>query len=142
MDIKTLEKKIKNNGYKLTNQRKGIIKTLFEHKNHFLSAEEIFSKLKEKNIKTNLSTVYRNLEILEKIDIIHKINIDGNYFKYELIQNKKQHNHVIICKNCGKTEKINFCPLEKIISNITNNNFVLTDHKFELYGYCNKCKIK
>lgn len=136
MDEKNIEEKLKDRGYKLTNQRKAIIYVLYTYKNHFLSAEEIFIKSKEKYPQMNFSTLYRNLEILENIGILHKTNIHGGTFSYGLICHSLHHHH-IICKGCGKTESIDFCPLEKIK---LHNNFILTDHKFELYGYCQRCQ--
>jgi Fur family zinc uptake transcriptional regulator/Fur family ferric uptake transcriptional regulator len=138
---KEIEKKLKDEGYKLTNQRKAILEVLFSHKNHFLSAEEIHLKTQEKYAKTNFSTIYRNLELLEKLDLIHKINLDNNTAHYELIH-KKCHHHHIICKGCGKTEPIDFCPLEEILSKLNHKDFSFTDHKFELYGYCSNCQKK
>lgn len=137
--IESIEKKLKEKGLKLTNQRKAIIEVLFENKDNFLTAEEIFLKSKEKCPQTNFSTIYRNLEILTNLNIIHKTNIENNTSMFELVQNDSHHHH-IICKNCGKTELIDFCPLDKILSEVNKKNFTLTDHKFELYGYCDKCK--
>lgn len=138
MNMNLIEEKIKDNGYKITNQRKAIIEVLLEHKNKFLSAEEIYLKSKEKYSQTNFSTIYRNLEILENIGIIHKINMDGISSKYELSY-KDEHHHHIICRKCGKTEAIDFCPLKELSDKLKSKNFILTDHKFELYGYCESC---
>lgn len=136
-----LKNKLKEQGYKLTNQRKTILEVLFKNKNHFLSAEEIYLKTTEISPKTNFSTIYRNLEILEKIGIIHKTNIDNSTARYEFISYNSHHHH-IICKGCGKTEPIDFCPLEEILSKLNHKNFTFTEHKFELYGYCTKCQKK
>jgi Fe2+ or Zn2+ uptake regulation protein len=140
-DISYIESKLKENGYKLTNQRKAIIEVLFENKGKFLTAEEIFLKSKEKYAQTNFSTVYRNLEVLEITDIIHKTNINDGVSIYELSCSGEHHHHVI-CKGCGKTEIIDFCPLNDVFKKLNSKNFTLTDHKFELYGYCNKCDEK
>ncbi|QZY55434.1 Fur family transcriptional regulator [Crassaminicella profunda] len=138
---KEIERNLRNQGYKLTNQRKALLQVLFHHKKHFLSAEEIYLKTREKYAKTNFSTIYRNLEILENLGIIHKTNIHATTAHYELISRASHHHH-IICKGCGKTEPIDFCPLEEILSKFDHKNFTLTDHKFELYGYCSKCQKK
>lgn len=139
--IEVVEKKLKDNGYKLTNQRRAIIEVLFEHKGRFLTAEEIFVKSKQKLPETNFSTIYRNLNMLESTGIIHTTKIDSGASVYELINNAHHHHH-IICKNCGRTEVVDFCPLEELLSKVNNPNFTLTDHKFELYGYCKDCNKK
>ncbi|TCO78713.1 Fur family transcriptional regulator [Marinisporobacter balticus] len=136
-----IEQKLKDHGYKLTLQRKTILEVLLKNKNHFLSAEEIYLQTKEKYAQTNFSTIYRNLEILENIEMIHKINIHGATSQYEFISHNSHHHH-IICKGCGKTELIDFCPLEEILDKLNHPDFTFTDHKFELYGYCTSCKEK
>lgn len=139
LDRNKLEDILKENSYKLTSQRKAIIDSLLEYKGHFLTAEEIFIKTKEKYAKTNFSTIYRNLEILDKIGVIHKTSIKDGAAVYELMCNDSHHHH-LICKGCGKTDVIDFCPIDEISSHLDNKDFTLTGHKFELYGYCSKCK--
>lgn len=140
-DIELIQRKLKDKGYKLTNQRKAIIEVLFEHKEHFLTAEDIYIKSIEKLPDTNFSTIYRNLSMLEDAGIIHNTQIDGSASVYGLISNMNHHHH-IICKNCGKTEAIDFCPLEEMWSRIDNKSFTLTGHKLELYGLCMDCEKK
>lgn len=138
---KTIEAKLKENNYKLTPQRRAIIETLIEQRGRFAAAEEIFRLAREKHAGTDFSTVYRNLELLVKMDIIHKTNIKDGAAVYELICDPSHHHH-IICKECGKTEIINACPMERLLESIDETDFTLTDHKLELYGYCSKCNNK
>ncbi len=133
------EKILKSNGYKLTNQRKAILDALYKHQGHFLSAQEIYIETDKILPQTNFSTIYRNLEVFVKLDIIHKINISDESSSYGLNCNESHHHH-IICKGCGKTEVVDFCPMEEIIKKSKHKGFSLTDHKFELYGYCEKCE--
>jgi Fe2+/Zn2+ uptake regulation proteins len=136
-----IEYALKEKGYKLTKQRKSILEVLVENSGKFLSVEEIYLRSKNKYEKTNLSTVYRNMEVLEAIDIVHKTSINGSSSSYEFTCSDHHHHHVI-CKNCGKTETIDFCPLKEFASKVNNSGFTVTDHKLELYGYCNNCSKK
>lgn len=140
-DKDLIEKKLKDCGYKLTNQRKAIIEVLCEHEGQFISAEDIYIKSREKYHDTNFSTVYRNLNIFEEVGIIHNMRIDGDAAVYEIVDSTEHHHH-IICKNCGRTEIIDYCPLDEILPKLKSKNFTLTDHKFELYGYCKECEKK
>ena len=138
MDIVKIEEIFKKSGLKLTVQRKAIIEVLINFNGHVLTAEQIY-KTKEKHPTTNFSTIYRNLEILESSNIIHKITMKGEAAKYQLVNDDKHYHH-FICKDCGKSEIIDFCPLRSLSTELKRKNFVLTDHCFELYGYCNNCK--
>lgn len=142
MNILQLEKILKSNGYKLTSQRRAIIEVLCENIGKFLSAEEILNLSKQKYPQTNFSTVYRNLEVLEELNLIHKTNMSlDNTFYYEIIDIDEHHHH-IICRKCGKTQAIDFCPLEIFKEKIDLTDFELLDHKLELYGLCKECKNK
>lgn len=141
LSIGDIENKLKEKGYKLTNQRKAIIEVFLENKSTLLSADEIYEKTIIKYPGTNFSTVYRNLDIFIISGIIHKLNLNGNSASFELVD-EVSHHHLMICKDCGKTEAIDFCPFEDLKIKLKNQNFTLTDHKFELYGYCIKCDKK
>lgn len=138
MNMIRVEEILKKAGLKLTTQRRAIIEVFMDYNDHVLTAEQIYEKTKEKHPTMNFSTVYRNLEILERINIIHKITMQNQASKYQLLHYGKHHHH-FICKDCGKSEIIDFCPLRILNTELVNKNFVLTDHCFELYGYCNDC---
>lgn len=141
INIDIIEDALKEKGYKLTKQRKSILEVLIENKGNLLSVEGIYEKTKIKYPQTNLSTVYRNLEILELIDLVHKTSINGSSASYEIACSNCHHHH-LICKNCGKTKTIDYCPVEDIKSKVNNSGFTVTDHKLEIYGYCSSCSKK
>lgn len=140
INIKDLEEKIKLNGYKITPQRRAILEVLIEYNGRFLSAEKIYQETLKTYPGLNIATIYRNLDILENINLIHKIQSEEGAL-YSIISTRSHHHHVI-CKGCGKTEIIDFCPLQKFIDLVEDKNFTLTEHKIELYGYCQKCSEK
>ncbi|WP_027308809.1 Fur family transcriptional regulator [Caloramator sp. ALD01] len=142
MNAVQLEEILKSNGYKMTIQRRAIIEVLCENIGKFLSAEDILNLSKNKCPQTNFSTVYRNLEILEELQLVHKTNMDANSTCFYEIIDLDNHHHHIICTQCGKTKAIDFCPLEMFKSNIEDEDFELLDHKVELYGICSECKKK
>ncbi len=139
MNLDNLLDKLKMNGYKITVQRKAILRALAENHNNLITVENLFEKSKEIYPKTNMSTVYRNLEILEKLKLVYKVLTENGMALYKLVCSDKHHHH-IICKKCGKTEVIDFCPIDNLKQIIKNKKFILTDHKLELYGYCLDCK--
>ncbi|MBF8984244.1 transcriptional repressor [Lutibacter sp. B2] len=139
MNLNVLLNKLKANGYKTTEQRKVILQVLVSNDQNLISVETILSKSKEMNPKTNMSTVYRNLEILEKLDLLYKVIAENGMTLYKLACSDKHHHH-LICKGCGKTEVIDFCPLKSLIQLSKEKNFNLTEHKLELYGYCKDCE--
>lgn len=139
MDLETLVDKLKTGGYKVTQQRKVILEVLSLNDSTMLSVEDIIEQSKKIYNKINMSTVYRNLEILEELGLLCIVSGDDGVTLYKLISSTEHHHHMV-CKNCGKTESIEFCPLDMFQKISKEKNFDLTDHKLELYGYCSNCK--
>lgn len=103
-----------------------------------VSAEEIFFKLKQQGLGTNLSTVYRTLEMLEGKGMIEKAVITDGKARFQL---SRGHRHHIICTACNKVMPIEGCPLKELEQNVCKTtSYDITGHKLELYGLCPQCK--
>jgi Fur family zinc uptake transcriptional regulator/Fur family ferric uptake transcriptional regulator len=138
-DLGKLEAVLREKGYKLTEQRKLIIEAFSENPGHH-TAQEIFDLVKKKFKGINFSTIYRNLELLNTLKIINKLQIESGISHYELCG--LAHHHHIICKKCGVTKEIDICPYANLGKDqLSAIGFEATDHKFEVYGYCSKCRL-
>jgi Fe2+ or Zn2+ uptake regulation protein len=136
--LNEIERALKEKGYKLTGQRRIIIEAFDQCPVHY-TAHEIFEKVKVKNPSINFSTVYRNLELLCNLGIINKLHISSGISHFELSHN--EHHHHVICIKCGDMQGIDMCPYEGLKNNeLDVLGFVPVEHKFEIYGYCKKCK--
>lgn len=138
MNINNLKETLKINGYKLTEQRLAILKILVNNNTKLISVEKILKQTKEIYHRTNMSTVYRNLNILDKLNLLYKVVTEDGISLYKLICSSRNHHH-LICKQCGKTEMIDFCVIDKLEGLFKDKNFNLTNHKLEIYGYCLEC---
>jgi Fur family zinc uptake transcriptional regulator/Fur family ferric uptake transcriptional regulator len=132
----SIESVLKDNGYKLTEQRKLIIE-VFEEKNGPHTAQEIFDRVKLKNNKIDFSTIYRNLELLSSLNIINKLMISSGVSHF-VLQGRRHHHHMI-CKGCGEMKEIDVCPFSEFEDELRASGFEPTEHRFEIYGYCSKC---
>ncbi len=127
--------KLKEQGYKVTKQRCEILDVLEDSPP--LAAEEIFV-LVNKHCKVNLSTVYRNLAILQKMGLIRKVNSLGQADQYELIKNKCK--HVIECLKCGNKVVFSECFFDQLVIDIeSKTQYKIKKHNLELYGICPDC---
>lgn len=125
-------------GFKNTKARKAIL-TILEQASQIMSAEEIFLQVKEAHSSTNLSTVYRNLELLQEKGLLTKTILSDGKARYQL--KKDKHQHHLICTNCCKRVAIENCPLQKIQQELQEKTqFDITEHRLELYGLCPDCK--
>ncbi len=100
---------LKSKGLKVTKHRTSVLQVLSESTQP-LSAEEIYSKLKENSISINLSSIYKILDSLSTKNVISKCILgDDNRTYYEM--NTSEHKHHLICKTCKEVFPINDCPL-------------------------------
>ena len=72
ISIEGIQKKLQEEGFKLTLQRQATVEILLEHLNELLTAEEIYMFVKQKYPDIGLATVYRTLEILTDLGIISR----------------------------------------------------------------------
>src|SRR5437763_4088615 len=50
------------------------------------------------------SSVYRNLAVLERAGVVHRIVTDDEFARYELAEDLTGHHHHIICSRCGAVD--------------------------------------
>ncbi|NLZ54573.1 MAG: transcriptional repressor [Thermoanaerobacteraceae bacterium] len=131
------EKLLKKQQLKVTSQRKAIIRVL-QSTNSVLSAQDIFSEVIKTLPGINFSTIYRNLDVLLDRGIICKITPQSGGVLYEL-RLKEGHHHHVICKKCGASIPLEYCPMKDIQRKLTEKGFTPTEHRFEIYGYCDEC---
>jgi Fur family ferric uptake transcriptional regulator len=125
---------------KKTKPRQGVLSVL-EDAQGPLSAREICSELGKRGESAWLSTVYRILELFVKRGVAVKAAVMSNETAlYEL--NRAQHKHYAICLGCHKIMPLNNCPLEKFVPKLEDEDFHVTGHNLEVYGYCGRCALK
>ena len=136
--IKDIEHKLK--GQRNSKNRDSIIAVLMNEKVP-ISVENIFLKIKEKNKKLSISTVYRIIDKLLKLGIVREASRQDDKKLYELVQNG--HHHYIICTKCKKMTILDSCPITEIEQKISDETgFYITGHKYEIYGECQECHNK
>jgi Fe2+ or Zn2+ uptake regulation protein len=126
----------------ITNPRILVIEELLNHK------KPLTIDLLQKNLKGKiaLSTLYRVLNDLKKINVIKEFNTPEKETVVELsIHEEEDHHHHIFCKKCGDVQDINLSSklevdLEKEIIEIQNSlKFTVEEHTLELIGICSNC---
>lgn len=129
---------LKENNIKITDERRGIL-SILEKAKLPLSPQEIYVHLKRSYPKANLTTVYRNLEMLENLKLIHRLSHDKSFFTYELLFDRPHHHHVV-CQNCGKVEDLEDFS-EKFVDETQKRTFFqIQSHNLEFFGLCPNCQ--
>lgn len=136
-----LKMKLKEEGFKLTPQRRCIVETMMNAKGRHMSSEEIYDEVKVGCPEIGLATVYRTLQMLDKIGFTTKLNLDDGCVRYELNMDQGVHNHHhLVCKECGKIIEVEEDLLDVLEERVeTNYNFKIHDHDVKFYGICSEC---
>ncbi|MBZ4662442.1 MAG: transcriptional repressor [Caloramator sp.] len=141
-DAEKLKHTLKSQGYKLTPQRRAVLDVIIDNEGKHLSPEEIYDIVKQNCPDIGLATVYRTLNLLEKMGVVCKMNFDDGCNRYELVHDEEDHqHHHLVCRGCGKVEEVEDDLLEVLEEKIEEKyNFKINDHSVKFYGYCSECR--
>ncbi len=131
-DVKSI---LNSHNIKATRQRVEIYKVL-QKVQQCLSADEILQALEAQNLKIDLATVYRNLELFVQNGIAVKSTINRKHF-FEI--KKSSHHHYFVCIKCNAKAEIVDCKINLIEEELNKMNFKILEHNLEVYGICDKC---
>ncbi len=134
-DLDQFSQILVDHNYSVTKTRKDIF--LMLNKSHQMSMKELYDSLNN----TDRSSIYRNIDLFLKLNIVNKIQIGWKY-KIELSDAFRQHHHHIICSKCGKIKEFKEYPvITKVIKDISlKNKFTPLSHEFNISGLCRNCK--
>lgn len=144
MEFNIIKEKLQKEGYKLTKQRKAILKVIINNPDEHLSCDGIHQIVIKESPDLGIATVYRTLQLFEKLDIVYRLNFDDGRSRYELAPGTESHqHHHLICMDCGKVIEVKLDLLEYLEESIEREEeFSIVDHNLEFYGYCRECKNK
>ncbi len=124
-------------GYKATSGRLKILEIL-KAQAEPLSIQELMQKLSGEKI--DQATVYRVLDVLQKVGVVRQVNLRHGHADYEFAD-KEDHHH-LVCIRCNRIENIPGCDSELVIQQALSQakGFSrITQHAFEFFGICKAC---
>ncbi len=125
-------------GYKLTRQRRSIIKAVVSSEDR-LTPAALYNKLHQDYPDIGLVTVYRTLGLLDNLGFLCKLHTGGDCHACT-IGTPEPHHH-LICSGCGKVIDF-FCrSMAELEGNLAEETgFTIKDHLLEFTGYCQNCR--
>jgi len=123
---------------KATPQRLGVLRALAPEAT-FLSAEQIWGKVRLRLASIGLPTVYRILEELASAGIVTRV-IHGNRQLYYYYCSNQKHHHHFVCISCRKVEDVDLCiagELEQEVNKRIKGRLI--SHIIQLQGLCSTC---
>jgi len=129
--------KLSEQGYRLTPQRMLVLSAI-ENSHDHISAEEIYAQVVAKYPYVNISTVYRTLELLNRLGLVTETDLGGGRVRYHPAG--KGHHHHLVCQECGKVIDLDetvLYPLKKVL--LREYKFSADLRHLGIFGRCADC---
>ncbi len=92
-----------------------------------------------------VSTVYRNLRVLEDAGVVARIVTSGEFACFELAEDLSSHHHHLICRSCHAVADFEVpADVEDALGRLLEevpaaNGFQAERHRLDLIGVCSDC---
>lgn len=120
--------------------RRALVDVLAESERPVTSAE-----IAMRDPGLSLSSVYRNLSILEQAGVVRRLVTQEDNARYELSEELTSHHDHLICEQCGEVSDYTLgAQLEQAITAALEtlakrSSFLPRRHHLEIAGLCNRC---
>jgi Fur family ferric uptake transcriptional regulator len=105
-----------------------------------VSAREIEDLLRERDSTVGLASIYRALELLERLGLVKRIDLGDAATRYEAASPGGEHHHHIVCDSCGTVERFEDDELERAIHALSDRTTIdVATHDVTLHGECPAC---
>lgn len=130
-------KVIRANGLRVTRQRIAVARLLAKE-DVALTVQQIYDKIRQSEYVIDQVSVYRSLECLEELGLVHKL-ANSNYIRCAGDRFDTCHHHMI-CTECGKVIEFECQEMYSLlIKEVRDKKFIHTDHILEVWGKCDAC---
>ena len=128
---------LKRRNQRQTPERFAVLEEAYATGDHF-DADELYIRLRQKEIRVSRATVYNTLDLLLECDLVIRHQFGKNQAKYERAYSYRQHDH-LICMDCN--ELFEFCDprlqsIQEMVAEIFQ--FEIKNHSLNLYGQCQR----
>lgn len=137
MQVDEILGRLREMGCKLTPQRRMLLDAMVAGGEE-QTADEIYQAIRVVYPDVGLDTVYRNLRLLVKLNIVDEVKLPGKLARYCI--NTRMHQHGLVCLDCGTEIALGHCPIRELETLAREEHgFVISSHRIELFGYCGDC---
>ena len=117
-----------------------VIEALHNASEH-IRAEEIYEQLHSRYPYSNISTVYRTLELLKKLNLVTETDFGDGRVRYHVAE--KGHHHHLICRRCGKLMDLDESVLYPLKDALLHDYGFKADLRhLAISGECSECRKK
>ncbi|MEE4195451.1 MAG: Fur family transcriptional regulator [Anaerolineae bacterium] len=127
---------LRENGCRITPQRREILNILFSSKQH-PKAEDIYAILQKRMPETSLATVYNTLNRLKELGLVDVIGTAGEEsVRYDPVTDAHDH---LYCLSCGRIFDVEHHQHEPLAQS-QPDGFKIIREQTTYYGVCSDCQ--
>jgi Fe2+ or Zn2+ uptake regulation protein len=131
-----IPQRMHSGGYRLTPQRKAILDAICEAGRR-VTVDEILRRVHRKSPSLNPATVYRNLNFLQEMHLVHATGT-GKRRRFEIAAPEPR--HLLICRICGEEIELERKLVSRLAGAIRRQfQFRLDDDRLVFSGLCGSC---
>jgi Fur family ferric uptake transcriptional regulator len=106
-----------------------------------ITAREIADLLRERGSGVGLASIYRALELLDRLGLVQRFDVGEGVARYEAALPGGDHHHHLVCDSCGVVEPFEDDALEEAIHGLSGKTaFAIAAHDVTLRGECPGCR--
>lgn len=134
-----LTRELRSKGYRLTPQRQLVLAAVesLEH----ATPDTICAEVRKTASGVNLSTVYRNLELLEELGLVSRTHLGHGAPVYHAV-GRSDHLH-LVCRSCGKVEETDVGAADEMVALVNERyGFEADVSHLGIFGRCRECRLR
>ena len=136
MSTPSWEEALRERGYRLTPQRQLVLEAV-ARLGH-ATPDEIAADVRRTAAGINLSTVYRTLELLERLGLVTHTHLSHGAPTYHAADDA-DHLH-LVCRQCGAIEEAEHAVVDGVLRRLAlDHGFEADVAHFAIFGTCRQC---
>ncbi len=130
---------LRANNMRITPARRALIQFILNNKTRRIPLREIYDHVGSVLDSVDRSSIYRNLQVLKKMDVLQELNLPKVGKCFQFVFDRKVH-HYFICKECGRSSRGKpelFQRIEQALRDV--HGFSKANLSVVFYGLCSNC---
>jgi Fur family ferric uptake transcriptional regulator len=134
------QRELEREGYRVSVPRSAVVETLADL-GCSVTAKEIADSLHERGQDIGVASIYRTLELLDRLRLTRRVDQAEGVARYEPIDPSGEHHHHIVCDTCGEVSAFEDSDLERAIERLASRvDYAIDAHDVTLRGECPTCR--
>jgi Fur family ferric uptake transcriptional regulator len=136
--VESILEEMRAEGGRVTTGRRAIVRSLVAASDHHVTADELATRVQADHPDVHRSTVYRTLDALEELGVLHRIPFGVGGAVYHLVDHAHHH---LVCTRCGAVVEAPaglFAPIAAQVE--AETGFSLDRSHVMVTGLCAACR--